>query len=120
MANQIMVIKPYKWSEMWVFDDPTVGLEREAFVGGADVLIDMAVERMKIADAARGFLLVFSKDPFPGANFQFKWVRPEGGGNIYEWEGHEGWLCPALFKYFESAPAIIHVQVRPIAHPNTV
>jgi hypothetical protein len=24
----------------------------------------------------------------------------------------EGWLCPALFKYFEEAPKRIYVQVK--------
>jgi hypothetical protein len=114
MANQIMVIKPYKWSGMWVFDDPAVGLEREAFVGGADLLIDKMVERENIRDAESGFLLIFSKDPFPGSTFQFKWLRKEGGGDIYEAEGQEGWLCPALYKYFEAAPASIHIQAKAV------
>ena len=40
-ANQINVIKPYKYHGQWVFDDPSVDLEREAFVAGADTLLDM-------------------------------------------------------------------------------
>ena len=28
------VIAPFKYEGMWVFDDPTVGLVREAFVAG--------------------------------------------------------------------------------------
>jgi hypothetical protein len=113
MANQIMVIKPYKWSDMWVFDDAAVGLEREVFVAGADTLIDLAIERLHIPDADKGFILIFSKDPFPGSNMQLGWVRSEGGGNVYQWEGHEGWLCPALFKYFAKAPPRIYVQMKP-------
>ena len=116
MPNQIMVIKPYKWSEMWVFDDEAVGLVREAFVGGADALIDLGVARMQIADADKGFLLIFSKDPFPGANMHLQWVRTESGGNVYQWEGHEGWLCPALFKYFQRAPHDIYAQFKPLPH----
>jgi hypothetical protein len=27
----------------------------------------------------------------------------------------EGWLCPALFKYFDSAPKKIYAQFRPKA-----
>ena len=117
MANQIMVIKPYKWAGMWVFDDEAVGLQREAFVGGADTLIDLGIERWQIPGASNGFILIFSKDPFPGANMQLEWVRPDGGGNIYQWEGQEGWLCPALFKYFEKAPPRIYVQIK--ALPET-
>ena len=44
-----------------------------------------------------------------------EWRREEGGGNIYYSPAleMEGWLCPALFRYFERAPAQIFVQVRP-------
>lgn len=41
-------------------------------------------------------------------------VREEGGGNVYRWteKGMEGWLCPALLRYFEQAPAKLYVQVK--------
>ena len=44
-------------------------------------------------------------------------MREEGGGNVYRWTetGQEGWLCPALFKYFDQAPAKLYIQVRPEA-----
>ena len=28
----------------------------------------------------------------------------------------EGWLCPALLKYFDEAPRELFVQVKPKAH----
>jgi len=39
-------------------------------------------------------------------------VRPELSGNVYRSAelDREGWLCPALFKYFESAPQEIYLQ----------
>ncbi len=112
MPNQIKVIKPYKWEGMWVFDDERVGLDKEPFVAGADTVIDTAVERKGIRDADKGFLLVFSADRFPGAEMELTWVRQEMGGNVYLWEGQEAWLCPALFKYFETAPPKIFAQIR--------
>jgi hypothetical protein len=112
MANQICVIKPYKWNGMWVFDDERVGLLKEPFVAGADTLIDVAVAAYGVPRAEEGFLLVFSGDPFPTAQFQLEWRRAETGGNVYGWNGREGWLCPALLKYFEKPPATIHVEVR--------
>jgi len=115
MANQINVIKPYKWSGMWVFDDASVGLEKEPFVAGADTMIDMAIAAKKIADADNGFLAIFSKDPFPGADMVLTWVRAESSGNVYSWQGWEGWLCPALLRYFEKPPAEIHVQIKAAA-----
>src|SRR5579862_6116896 len=104
MANQIKIIKPYKWSGMWVFDDPAVGLDKEPFVAGADTMIDIAVEQKGIPNATDGFLVLFSKDPFPGADMVLTWVRQETSGNVYSWQGREGWLCPALLRYFDKAP----------------
>ena len=112
MKNSIFVIKPYKWQGMWVFDDPSVGLVREPFVGGADTMIDVATAHLPRAD--RGFLAVFSASCFPDAQIVLEWVREEGGGNVYRWaaKGMEGWLCPALLRYFSEAPAKLYVQVK--------
>jgi hypothetical protein len=43
---------------MRVFDDAKVGLVQEPFVGGADLIIDRAVEGIMNAEA--GFLMLFS------------------------------------------------------------
>ena len=37
MANQIMVIKPYLWEGVWVFDDPSTGLEKEALIQKTEI-----------------------------------------------------------------------------------
>ncbi len=112
--NSITVIKPYQWEGLWVFDDERVGLDKEPFVGGADTLIDVAVQRKGITHAKDGFLLLFSATPFPGADFHLEWVREDQGGNVYLWreEGQEGWLCPALFKYFDRAPTKLYMQLK--------
>jgi hypothetical protein len=36
--NSLLVIHPYKHDGVWVFDDPAVGLGKEPFVAGAEVL----------------------------------------------------------------------------------
>ena len=115
MKNSILVIKPYKWEGLWVFDDPAVGLVREPFVGGADAMIDRATAHLPNAD--QGFLAVFWADYFPDAQIVLDWVREKGGGNVYRWaeKGMEGWLCPALFKYFEQAPEKLYNQVKAAA-----
>jgi hypothetical protein len=112
--NSITVIKPYQWEGLWVFDDERVGLDKEPFVGGADTLIDLAVERKGITNAKDGFLMLFSASPFPGADLRLEWAREDLGGNVYRWseEEIEGWLCPALLKYFDKAPAELHVQLK--------
>ena len=33
--NSIMVVKPYKWEGMWVFDDEKTGLLREPLAAGS-------------------------------------------------------------------------------------
>ncbi|MBX3540262.1 MAG: hypothetical protein KF735_21660, partial [Chelatococcus sp.] len=102
----------YKHFGMWVFDDAEVGLKQEPFVAGADSLIDFATAG--IPDAARGFVMVFSAAAFPGHQYTLEWRRAEGDGNVY-YNGEfrqEGWLCPALLRYFDRPPARIYVQIK--------
>jgi hypothetical protein len=108
--NAIGVIAPYKYEGMWVFDDPAVGLVREPFVAGIDKMIDRLVE--SIPEAANGFRMLFSPTPFPGHTFRLEWRREEYGGNWYYSPQFdmEGWLCPALFKYFDTAPAALYAR----------
>ncbi|NJL72653.1 MAG: hypothetical protein HC888_14315 [Candidatus Competibacteraceae bacterium] len=109
-SNSILTIAPYRFNGAWVFDDDRVGLVREPFVSGADHMIDLFTEN--ISDAVNGFRLTFSSQPFPGFQVRIALDRPEYGGNWYRWPERnvEGWLCPALVKYFESAPPEIYVQ----------
>ena len=114
--SSIHVISPYKHHGTWVFDDPARGLVREAFVSGADDWM----ERMAAAvpeGRTRGFTLVFSAKPFPGAQRRLQFRRAEYGGAWYYDAAmkHEGWLCSTLFDYFPSAPREIWAQVKPRA-----
>jgi hypothetical protein len=113
--NTITAIHPYKSDGVWAFDDATVGLLREPFVSGADEIIERMVQG--IPDAARGFTLLFSAGPFPGHQATLEWRRQEHNGNWYYSADlrMEGWLCPALLKYFEAAPERIYAQFKPKA-----
>jgi Family of unknown function (DUF6717) len=113
--NAINVIAPYKHLGMWVFDDPRVGLVQEPFVSGADTMIDRAVK--DIPDADKGFTLVFSATSFPGCQISLQWRRADGSGNWYYSPelDMEGWLCPALLRYFAEPPQAIYAQVRKLA-----
>jgi pimeloyl-ACP methyl ester carboxylesterase len=112
--SQIKVIRPYKWEGIWVFDDPSVGLDKEALVAGMPELIEIATAKAGIREPEKGFVALFSKDPFPTAQVCLERVREEGGGNVYRWPEvrREGWLCPALFRYFDQAPERLYVEVR--------
>ena len=112
-VNALLVIAPYKYQGAWVFDDPAVGLSREPFIAGIDTMIDRAVA--DIPNAEKGFRAIFSASPFPGANWKLEWRRGESGGNWYYSDQFkmEGWLCPALLKYFPTAPREIYVKIEP-------
>lgn len=117
MANQILVIAPY-WLDSvstWVFDDDRVGLVQEPFVSGVPEMIDDLVR--DIPNARKGFRLLFSASPFPGYQRKLTWVREEMGGNWYRADqpAIEGWLCPALFHYFEKAPTELYAKAEPFA-----
>jgi hypothetical protein len=111
--NVINVIAPYKHLGMWVFDDPRVGLNQEPFVSGAGTMIDRVVADVPNADS--GFTLIFAATPFPGHQYRLDWMRAdEDGGNWYRSAelDMEGWLCPALFRYFDEAPKQLYAQVK--------
>lgn len=111
--NSLMVIAPYKYEGTWVFDDAAAGLSKEPFIAGIDTLIDKATA--SIPDAAKGFRAIFSASQFPGATFKLEWRRADSGGDWYYSPefNQEGWLCPALLKYFASAPREIFVKIEP-------
>ena len=111
--NTLSAIYPYKYQGLWVFDDEKVGLVQEPFVSGADAIIEHWASQ--IPDAEKGFRLVFSANPFPGFTAQLDWRREEFGGNWYYSRDltKEGWLCPALLKYFEVAPKSIYARFEP-------
>ena len=113
--NAITAIHPYKDEGLWVFDDANVGLVREPFVSGADEIIERMVQG--IPDAARGFTLLFSAGPFPGHQATLERREEHHGGHWYHSRelGIDGWLCPALFRYFDAAPERIYAQFKPKA-----
>lgn len=110
--NALTIIKPYKYLDMWVFDDEKVGLVQEPFVSGADDIIEKMVK--EIPNAEQGFIMIFSATPFPGHQLVLEWRREEMQGNWYYAADldQEGWLCPALFKYFEQAPKKLYAQFK--------
>jgi hypothetical protein len=118
MPNQINVIRPY-WLDSvqtWVFDDERVGLVQEPFVSGADTFLTHLVA--DVPDARSGFRLLFSARPFPGPQHRLIWDREELGGNWYRSDEMqmEGWLCPALFRYFDEAAAELYVRAEALGH----
>lgn len=127
-----MTIYPYLLGDTcWVFDDERTGLKEEAFVFGMTEMISRFVEAKSISNAEKGFALTFGMEPFDH-DAELAWLSPAevamefdcsptqlpANGNWYRGliAGEEmvGWLCPALFCYFDHAPAKIYVKADPL------
>ena len=110
MTNALMVIAPYWHEGTWVFDDEGRGLNKEPFVSGIPEMIDMLVK--DIPNARMGFRLLFSSAPFPGYQVELMQAKEEYDGYWYREQDRllEGWLCPALLKYFDAAPERIYAK----------
>ena len=113
LDNSLMVINPYYDRGSWVFDDEATGLIKEPFVAGIPAMINKLIDDNDIKDAKDGFKLIFSANPFPDSQVSLTRLYDEHGGNWYLWDdvGIEGWLCPALLKYFKSAPQRLFAKV---------
>ena len=112
MANAIMAIYPYKQGGLWMIDDEKAGLYKEPLIEGTDNIIDRVIAIKGLKSPETGFRLMFSSAEFPRYDFKFDWVREGEGGNWYRSEElqMDGWLCPALFRYFEKAPKHIFAR----------
>jgi hypothetical protein len=109
-ANAIMIIAPYQFNGTWVFDDSSVGLVREPFVAGVPEMLDVLVK--DIPNAGKGFRLLFSAHAFPGHQKKLTWLRGDGIGNVYSLDDPplEGWICPAMFRYYTKPPHELYVR----------
>ena len=105
--NQIMTIAPYRHHGGWAFDDDSVGLQQEPFVAGIPEIID------DYAGDSDKIVMRFSGEEFPGATVHLEKIKEAVGGNWYRDVNTYkiGWLCPALFKYFNDAPTNIWAEV---------
>ena len=127
-----MTIYPYLFENTcWVFDDERTGLKEEAFVLGMTEMLSRLVEYKLISNASKGFSMTFAAEPFDH-DVELTWLSPAevakefnctlnelpNDGNWYRGvvAGEEmvGWLCPALFCYFDKAPKKIYVKAEPL------
>lgn len=109
-GNALLVVEPYRMGKGWAFNEPRLGLRSEPFVQGIPEIIDKLVAGIPGSD--KSVRLIFSQRPFPGAQLKLERRREQDGGNWYYSRDYqmEGWLCPALFKYFPRAPQKIYVK----------
>ncbi len=105
-----MTIHAYKYFGQWLFDDDNVGLDKEAFVGGADTLLD------KFDNGSGKLTIVFSAIAFPGHEISLKLVETIDNGEsgstyFYPELTHTAWFCPALLKYMSPPPKFIFAKL---------
>jgi len=114
--NSINVIRPYLYNGVWVFDDEARGLDKEALIAGIPEIIKKVCRDKGIHNPRNGFFVIFGGKSFPSADVVLEHLRKDesGEGNWYRLKGTkmEGWLCPALFKYFDTTPQKIYIQVK--------
>ena len=109
-SDHIFVIEPYKSEGRWYFDDAKMRLSREPFVKNIGLMIEIMT--VDIPDAENGFKLFFSAKEFPDYSLKLKWTRSKNIGNYYYCKkmNLEGWLCPALLKYYKTPPPYIYLK----------
>lgn len=120
--NSIFYLEPRRTrSGIWVFDDPSRGLIGEPFVGETNLVIDeMAVlSDVNISIPDISIALLFSNLPFMGHQCELRLIKSDESGSTYYWEDEDGydrtpWLCPAMFKYFPTAPKTLYGAVKSI------
>lgn len=114
--NHMLVISPY-WDDdsgTWVFDEANFGLIKEPFVLGIPHMIDNLVK--DIDNSRSGFRLVFSSKQFPEYdNVLTRLFEDMDGWWYQDRQLNKGWLCPAMFYFFDKAPERIYVKAEAVA-----
>ena len=124
--NSLFAIHPYVYNKTWVFDDEARGLVMEPFVAGADTLLDKVFDTTVDDNGNWNFSgLVFSSNPIPNADLVIKRTEDDPDKIGTDWyvdsclddtykdcAGHELWLCPALYEFFDEAPERIYIAVQ--------
>ena len=108
-GNALLVVEPYRTGKDWAFDEPRLGLKAEPLILGIPEMLNRLSENIPGSD--KSVRLIFSQNPFPKA-IQLDRRHEENGGNWYYSKDYdlEGWLCPALFKFFPRAPLHIYAK----------
>ena len=134
----INAVKLYKLNNIqWVFDDPGKKIYAEAFVAGADTLVDIILGEQKL-DPEGDLVLLFSDMSFPAPRGEMYKIALEddkneslgpNGGTFYNYFDHTWnnptdfplhpaplnhplWLCPTLSDYYDKPPIAIYIHIK--------
>jgi len=116
MPKTINAVKLYKLNDLqWVFDDPSKNIWQEAFVNGADTLIDIIIGKYS---SNNNYVLLFSDKPFQDSvkiylnRHQDKDPKTNGTHWTQKNLNRQLWLCPTLFDYYETTPQNLYFSVK--------
>lgn len=116
MDSKVYKITPYLWGAFLVFDEKEHGLEKEPLIEGVPEILFELCDKHKVKKQV--FNLYFSEAPFTDYQLQATRAEEQGGGYWYVAGDKRGWLCPALFCYFEKAPDNLYFKVDTFVLPN--
>ena len=112
--NALYAIQPYRDHGVWVFDDQARGLLAEPLVAGIPQLLELALTEAGL-NPGLPFTVLFSDHPFPSHQFALTYEFDEAGGAWYKRGKQTGWLCAALYKYFDHPPDSLYVRLQAVS-----
>ena len=112
----------------WVFDDPTKEIWAEAFISGADgVIDDLIKKKYGKVEPEKQYIMLFSNKDFPGSSYvEYQpregvddWSEMElvDNGSYWVYNDHSGkdcliWLCDTLDEYFSKDDKILFFDIK--------
>lgn len=108
-GNTIFTIFPYIDRKQWLFDDADRDVYKEAFVAGADDLLDL------VCKGADKCTVLFSASEFPNHDLTLSLIEAykDGSADYYCLElKHNLWLCSCLAKYMNPPPENIYLKIK--------
>ncbi len=111
MKNSIINIQPYKYQGMWVFGDERVDLVKEPFISGMPEIIEHTLASKGLTKTS--FNMLFSSTEIPDVDVILTKQERFAKGNWYIdlKTGMRGWLCPALYLYYNRAPKKLFIKI---------
>jgi len=124
--NAINVIYPEYHNGIWVFTDESKELVNEPFVGATNSVISLIANVAGVLNNDK-FRLLFSSISFPEYQHVVTHIENKVSdfGDWYDFEiyldevfSYQFWLCPALLKYFDTAPDEIYIKCESLNENN--
>lgn len=110
--NSINILYPYKEGNVWYYDDPDIGVYKEAFVLGSSETIDRV-----LGEGTDKCKMLISQNPIPNYSARIgrrKDIEEQLAGMLgwYQLEGTDmvNWLCAEVLAYFSDYPDSIYVK----------